>query len=210
MPAKHGLFITFEGGEGCGKSSQSRLLADRLTTEGYEVVLTREPGGTMGAEHIRSLLLTGATDKWDPVTESLLYLAARADHWYKVIKPALELGKIVICDRFHDSSVVYQGYGKGVSTDFLNTIYHNITNGTYPDRTYLIIIDPIVGLKRSFAREQNNETRFENMDLEFHEAVLSSFKKLAENNNRFVVLDGNQTKKSLHESIFQDICYFLK
>ncbi len=165
------MFITFEGGEGSGKSTQSVLLAERLKKDGHDVVLTREPGGTEGAESIRELVLKGDIDRWDSLTESLLFLASRSDHWQRVIKPSLDAKKIVICDRFHDSTIAYQGHGKGVDINFLNTVYKQITGGVFPDRTYLLFIEPKVGLTRSVSRENNDEIRFERMKSKFHEAV---------------------------------------
>lgn len=199
------MFITFEGGEGAGKSLQSKLLADKLLADGYDVVLTREPGGTAGAESIRSLLLKGAEELWGAFAESLLYLAARADHWEKIIKPALCAGKIVISDRFQDSTLVYQGYCKGVSIDILNIIFEKITQGFHPDRTYLLAVDPKVGLTRSINRKNNDELRFENMDIRFHENVLRYFLNLAgENNKRFKIIDGTQSVNDIANEIYCD------
>ncbi|MDR2074852.1 MAG: dTMP kinase [Holosporales bacterium] len=203
------MFITFEGGEGSGKSTQSQLLAQTLQEEGCDVILTREPGGTSGAESIRKLVLTGNEDRWAPVTEALLYLAARADHWYRIIKPSLDAGKIVISDRFQDSSVVYQGLCKGVSVDFLNRIYQYITSGIFPDRTYLLSVSPEIGVKRSISRKNNEETRFENMYIDFHKSVFQNFLKIAEENSRFLVVDGNRDINVVAKEIYEDFCLFL-
>ena len=208
---KGGLLITFEGGEGSGKTVQSKLLADFLKKKGYDVILTREPGGTEGATEIRKIVLTGSADRWGPIPESLLYLAARADHWEKLIKPALNNGQIVISDRFHDSSVVYQGICKGVNVEFLNTIYKNITNGKLPDRTYLVSVNPEIGVKRSLSRAGNTETRFENMKMDFHQKVYAGFLKLAEESNgRIKVIDGEKKIEEVSKEIKADATKFLE
>lgn len=204
------MFITFEGGEGSGKSVQSKLLAKKLQANGYDVVLTREPGGTEGAESIRGLVLKGDVDRWSPLTESLLYLAARADHWQRVIQPALEAGKIVISDRFQDSTIVYQGYCKGVPIHFLNTVYEQITHGIYPDRTYFLSVDPKIGLTRSVTRRNNDEIRFEKMDLSFHEDVLQYFLQIAMKNQRFLIVNGNNSIQCVENEIYEDFCKFRK
>ena len=200
-----GLFITFEGGEGSGKSLQVKLLGKFLESIGKKFELTREPGGTPLAEKLRYIVLTGDADKLDPVTESLLYLGARSDHWVRKIKPELDAGKTVISDRFHDSSIIYQGFCKGVSIELLNSIFLAITNGRIPDRTYLIDIDPKIGVKRSMARKENNETRFEKMDISFHEKVRENFLKLANSDKRFMIIDGSQSIDAISELIKKDI-----
>jgi dTMP kinase len=207
-----GFFITFEGGEGTGKSVQSSILCEKLKAKGFSVVLTREPGGTEGAEEIRKLLLVGDEDKWGIQAESLLYLASRADHWEKVIEPALSLGKIVIADRFHDSSVIYQGYCKGVPKWFLNNAYRMITGGRLPNRTYLIDIDPKIGIKRSIEKnnnENNNEVRYENMDIDFHNNVRKGFLNMANNDKRFLIVDGHKEQSVIADEIYSDIAGIL-
>ena len=211
MNTKRGLFITFEGGDGSGKSVQSKILYDSLASKGLDVVLTREPGGTTLSETIRGMVLTGETDKWDPKTEALLYLAARADHWHRKIKPSLNLNKIVICDRFHDSSVVYQGICKGVDINLLNSILSNITDGRFPDRTYLISIDPEIGLKRSLEKAGNVETRLEKMGVEFHRKVYKAFLEIAAaNSSRFLNIDGNASINEISEIIEMDVSKILR
>jgi dTMP kinase len=199
---KRGFFITFEGIDGSGKTIQSKLLFDYLTSKGIDVILTREPGGTNGAEQIRSIILTGSVNRWEPITESLLFLSSRSDHWLKKIKPALDNGKIVICDRFQDSSVVYQGICKGVDIKFLNYIYENVTNNRQPDKTFLIDIEPNISISRSIARE-NSETRFEKIDMSFHEKARESFLKIAKQNERFTIIDGNKPIGKIREIIAQ-------
>ena len=199
------MFITFEGGEGTGKSTQSNLLKDFLIEKGFDVVLTREPGGTPLAEEIRNVLLTGDPDKMEALPEALMYLSARADHWIRIIKPALDAGKIVICDRFHDSSTVYQGMCKGVDIKLLNAIYAKITNNRMPDRTYLIDLDPKTGIERSFS-QKDTEIRFERMDMAFHNKVRRAFLDIAhEDKLRFCIIDGKLSVQEIFEIIKSDI-----
>ncbi|GHT88372.1 thymidylate kinase [Alphaproteobacteria bacterium] len=197
---KKGVFVTFEGIDGSGKTIQSKLLFEYLVNRNVDAILTREPGGTDGAEQIRELLLKGKVDKWHQTTEALLYLAARAEHWERKIKPALDNGKVVICDRFQDSSVVYQSICKGVDIELLDCVYKSITNNKQPDMTFLIDIEPEVGIKRSFSRE-NNETRFEHMNLNFHKKARESFLKLSESNTRFCAINGSLSIEQIHEII---------
>ena len=204
------LFITFEGGEGSGKSIQTKLLQDFLISQKKNVILTREPGGTDLAEEIRKIVLIGDPEKLNPLTESLLYLAARSDHWFKKIKPALDMGNIVISDRFHDSSIVYQGICKNVNSAILNQVFLKITKGKLPNRTYLLDLDPKIGISRSLSRKDNNETRFEKMDIKFHEKVREGFLKLAENDRkRFFIIDGALPIDEIHDIIKKDILNLL-
>ena len=199
------MFITFEGGEGTGKSTQANLLKDFLIKKGFDVVLTREPGGTSLAETIRNVLLTGSPDKIGALPEALMYLSARADHWDRVIKPALDAGKVVICDRFHDSSIVYQGICKDVDIELLNAIYANITQNIVPDRTYLIDLDPQIGIKRSL-NQKDTETRFEKMDIAFHNKVRQAYLDIAnQNKQRFLTIDGGYPVQEIHNIIKSDI-----
>ncbi len=152
MPARSpGHFLSFEGIDGSGKSTQTRLLAEALRTRGLTVVLTREPGGSAGAEEIRSLVLEGHADRWSPETELLLFTAARRDHLEKTIRPALARGEVVICDRFADSTRIYQGLTRHDLADTVNRL-HDLMIGTEPDLTFLIDIDPAAGLARATAR----------------------------------------------------------
>lgn len=175
-------FITFEGGEGAGKSTQIRLLQAALAAAGVPVCLTREPGGSPGAEEIRALLLKGGVDRWDAVTELLLFSAARRDHLVKTIYPALARGEWVLCDRFYDSTLAYQGYGYGCDDEKMravNGLYHLIAGDFKPDLTFILDIDPRVGLQRSKGRTGNAEQRFEDMDITFHENLRRGFLKIA-------------------------------
>ncbi len=205
------FFVTFEGGEGTGKSTQSKLLADRLIQNNENVVLTREPGGSPGAELIRALLVTGAADRWAPMSEVLLMYAARADHWQNLIQPALKDGKWVICDRFADSSTAYQGYGRGLDLGFLDTLYKNTVGSQKPKRTYIFDLDPKIGLERSNRRLEKTghaaiEGRFESLSLDFHERARQGFLKIAEaNSTRCKIIDASLPPEKIQEIIWEDI-----
>ena len=199
------MFITFEGGEGSGKSTQCKLLFDYLQNIGIATVLTREPGGTKSAEEIRKLLVVGNVEKWQPISEALLFMASRAEHWHHVINPALLTGHVVICDRFQDSTNVYQGMTENVSVDMLQTVYHNITGGVLPNRTYILLVDAEIGLKRSLSRSSNNETRFESIGLEFHKKINEYYFKLAQTSDRFMIIDAENSIENIHEKIVNDV-----
>jgi len=200
-----GVFITFEGGEGCGKTTQIKLFADYLKNKGYDVVLTREPGGSQGAEEIRSLLLKGDTNKWDKLTEILLFSAARRDHLVKKIWPALNKGQVVISDRFADSTLAYQGYGYGADKQIIQTandMYRLIADDFRPDITFILDINPEIGVSRSMARIDNNEQRFENMDLTFHHNLRNGFLDIAKTDpKRYIVIDASQDIEHVHQEI---------
>ncbi|SMX32926.1 dTMP kinase [Octadecabacter ascidiaceicola] len=182
-----GLFISFEGIDGSGKSTQTKLLQDRIP----EAILTREPGGSAGAEEIRALLLTGDPDRWSAETEILLFTAARRDHLEKTIQPALDAGKTVICDRFADSTRVYQGATRGDLRGTVDTL-HDVMIGREPDLTFIIDMDPAVALARGLARG-SGEDRFEDMGLAFQETLRHGFLALANAHpNRCVLIDGNR------------------
>jgi dTMP kinase len=171
-----GRFITLEGGEGSGKSTQARLLAERLRAQGVDVVLTREPGGTPGAEAIRGLLVTGDNDRWTPWSEALLMTAARVDHVVRVVRPALAQGACVICDRFVDSTRAYQGAGGGLADSAL-TALHNQVVGLWPDLTLVLLLDEGEGLARAATRG-TAEARFEALGSDFHARVQRFFADL--------------------------------
>lgn len=168
-----GRFITLEGGEGTGKSTQARMLADAIGGRGHEVVLTREPGGTPGAEAIRGLLVTGSTDRWTPWSEALLMTAARVDHVNRVIRPALARGAMVICDRYVDSTRAYQGAGHGLP-DAALTRLHDDAVGLWPDLTLVFQLDAAEGLARAGARG-GGEARYEGFDPAFHGRIAGFF-----------------------------------
>ncbi|MEM7632339.1 MAG: dTMP kinase [Pseudomonadota bacterium] len=176
MSAK-GAFISFEGIDGSGKSTQARLLADQLRADGHDVVLTREPGGSPGAEEIRALVLQGDPDRWSAETELLLFTAARRDHMERLILPAIEAGQIVICDRFADSTRLYQGLSRG---DLRATVdqLHDLMIRREPDLTILIDMDPDTGLARAKGR-QGVEERFEDFGTELQHKMRAGFLALA-------------------------------
>lgn len=174
-----GRFITFEGGEGAGKSTQVGRLAARLTADGRDVVTTREPGGSPGAESIRELVLKGSADRWSPATETLLMYAARRDHIERVIRPALERGAWVICDRFADSTRAYQGAAGGVDPKFISALETYILEGTRPDLTLVFDLPADVGLERAHARA-GSEMRFESKGMAFHERLREGFRAIAD------------------------------
>lgn len=183
------MFITFEGIDGSGKSTQARLLADSLRAEGLSVILTREPGGSPGAEEIRRLVLEGDPDRWSAETELLLFTAARRDHLERTIEPALAAGQIVISDRFADSTRMYQGLSRG---DLRATVdqLHRLMIGREPDLTFLIDIDPDLGLARARGRK-GHEERFEDMGIDLQRRMRAGFLTLAgEHRLRFRVIDG--------------------
>jgi len=184
-----GLFISFEGIDGSGKSTQARRLAKTLRERGRDVVLTREPGGSPGAEEIRKLLLEGPVDRWSPETEILLFTAARRDHLERVIAPALAAGQVVICDRFADSTRMYQGL-RGADTRTLIDRLHDMMIGRDPDLTVLIDIDPGAGLSRALARH-GGEERFESFGADLQARMRQGFLDLArEFPARIAVIDG--------------------
>jgi len=183
-----GRFLSFEGIDGSGKSTQARRLAESLRALGHSVTLTREPGGSAGAEEIRRLVLEGDADRWSAETEILLFTAARRDHLEKTIRPALARGDIVITDRFADSTRIYQGITRG---DLAGTVtqLHDLMIGTDPDLTLLVDIDPAIGLSRARARA-GTELRFEDMGLAVQTQMRSGFLDLAARHARFRVIDG--------------------
>jgi len=173
-----GRFITFEGGEGTGKSTQVARLAERLRARDMEVLQTREPGGSDGAEDIRNIALNGDPGRWSALTETLLMFAARSDHLERTIRPALEAGRWVVCDRFADSSRAYQGAGGGTPAAFIETLDAAIVGDTQPDLTLVFDLPVEVGLERAFGRGLF-ETRFESKGLEFHERLRRGFRDIA-------------------------------
>jgi dTMP kinase len=208
------MFITFEGGEGSGKSTQSRLLVDYLQNHGKDVVKTREPGGSPGAEEIRKLLVSGAADRWNAKAEALLMFASRADHVENLIAPALGRGAWVVCDRFADSSFAYQGYGRGLPLVFLEQLY-TFTVGAYsPNLTFLLDIDPAIGLTRAHKRQEETshliEGRFESFDLDFHKRVRQGFLDIAARHAAHtLVLDATRPMDEIHSLIRGHIADFL-
>lgn len=172
-----GVFISFEGGEGAGKSTQIRRLADRLSAAGHDVIVTREPGGSPGAEAIRELLVNGAADRWSPVTESLLMYAARRDHIERVIRPALARGAVVLCDRYADSTRAYQGAGGDAPASLIAALEEHVLGGAIPVLTLILDLPAQVGLQRAEAR--GGAARFESKGLAFHERLRAGYLEIA-------------------------------
>ena len=196
----NGKFISFEGIDGCGKSTQAKILSVELGSRGSKVLLTREPGGSKGAEEIRNLLLTGNTDRWSPETEILLFTAARRDHLERTILPALENGSTVICDRFSDSTRVYQGVTRGDLRDVVDQLDKTMIP-RQPDVTVLVDLDPKIGLARAL-RRSDNEARFEDFGLEMQIKLREGFLTLAnEFPKRFIVVDGNRNESEVARDI---------
>jgi dTMP kinase len=197
-----GRFIALEGGEGVGKSTQARLLADALEKLGIEAVLTREPGGTTGAEAIRSLLLYPPGEGWETRTEALLFAAARADHVLKLIKPAVAAGKWVICDRFVDSSRAYQGGGGGLSDAEILALHGIGSEGLLPDLTLLVAVSPEVTEARLSARDAGNADAIGGREADYHARVGAAFLRFAQAEpRRFAVIDGHGALEAIHARI---------
>ena len=178
-----GRFITLEGGEGAGKSTQITRLADWLKTRGRDVVTTREPGGAPGAEMIRKLLVEGPVERWDGTTEALLHFAARRDHLRSLVWPALERGDWVVSDRFADSTRAYQGYGHGLDLEALDRLYEVAVDGFRPDLTLILDLPVETGLARA-AKRRGAETRYESLPRDFHERVRQGFLEIAKGEPR--------------------------
>lgn len=192
-----GRFITLEGGEGAGKSTQQRRLAAWLRDGGRDVVETREPGGSPGAEQIRQLLVTGDAGRWDAMTEALLHFAARRDHLVKTVEPALARGTWVVCDRFADSTMAYQGYGHELGREPVSALYDLVVGETGPDLTLVLDLPVAEGLARAKARA-GAEDRYENMDLAFHERLRQGFHDIvAREPGRCVLIDASGDEESV-------------
>ena len=197
-----GHFITLEGGEGAGKSTQVKRLAAALTAKGIAVLTTREPGGSPGAEEIRALLVNGAPGRWDALTETLLVYAARADHIKHTIGPALLADKWVICDRFSDSTFAYQGAGRGLARETIRRIDAVVLDDFTPDFTLVLDLDVETGLARAGKRGAA-ESRFENFDRDFHERLRQGFLDIARRNPaRCVVVDAAQDEDAVAAAIW--------
>ncbi len=194
-------FITFEGGEGSGKSTQIKILRNKLSKR-HKVIITREPGGTKEAELIRNLLVKGKSNKWSGTTEVLLNFTARKDHVDKIILPSLKKNMWVLCDRFYDSTLAYQGYGRNVSEDLIKNLNKSLINNLKPKITFLFDIDPKVGLKRSKKRN-NNELRYENMPLSYHKKIRNAYLDIAKKNKkRIKIIDASLDEDSISEIIW--------
>jgi dTMP kinase len=200
-----GKFITFEGGEGTGKSTQSRTLTARLMAEGRTAIRTREPGGSDGAEALRSLLVEGKADRWSPMSETLMMNAARRDHLERTIVPALELGEWVICDRFADSTRAYQGAGGGVPADFIATVERAVVGDNRPDLTLVFDLPPQIGLERAFGRDMF-EVRFETKDFDFHTRLRAAYLEIAKAEpGRCVIIDASGTEDEVAALVWTSV-----
>jgi len=199
-PAR-GRFITLEGGEGSGKSTQARLLAEALTRAGRDTLLTREPGGAPGAEEIRALLVQGGVARWDPLSEALLHYAARREHLTATIRPALAAGSWVVCDRFADSTLAYQGFGLEVDRDLIDLLYERVVADTGPDLTLILDLPVEEGLRRARDRP-GAETRYERMDLAFHRRLRDGYLEIARADpRRCVAIDARPAIESVQAAI---------
>ena len=195
-----GRFITLEGGEGAGKSTQIQVVKDYLLTLGNDVVVTREPGGTSEGQEIRNLLVSGDKDKWSPLSETLLILADRAAHLERVIRPALAEGKYVVCDRFFDSTKAYQGVAGGLGLDVILNLQQPVLGTTLPDVTLLLDIDPEKGLRR--AQERGGELRFESKTLAYHRTLRNAFLDFAaQEPDRIFVIDADRDVEAVSADI---------
>ncbi len=201
-----GTFITFEGIEGSGKSTQITLLAKHLTAQGKSVTLTREPGGTPIGDQVRKILLDPANTALDPRAELLLYAACRAQHLAELIAPELRAGKIVLCDRFSDATLAYQGYGRGIDGELIRSLDRIVTGGMRPDLTILLDIDAATGLSRARGRNRlgglDAEARFENEHLTFHERIRRGYLELAKQEPfRFRIVDATLSPEDIQNTI---------
>jgi dTMP kinase len=205
------MFITFEGGEGAGKTTQIQKLAAFLSDKGRKVIVTREPGGTSEAEKIRDLLVKKNGGAWTPLAEAMLFFTARHMHIETLIKPALKQSKIVLCDRFTDSTIAYQGYGHGFDLEVLKQVQTLSIGDFKPDLTFIFDIDVKKGLSRAGKRmagseKESREDKFENLALQFHEKLRQGYLKIAEQNpNRCHVINADQSIESLHREIINEI-----
>jgi dTMP kinase len=200
-----GQFITLEGGEGTGKSTQAARLVARLKARGIDVVHTREPGGSPGAEEIRHIALNGDAGRWSPLTETLLMFAARSDHLEKTVRPALEAGRWVVCDRFADSSRAYQGAGGGAPAEFIESLDAAIVGDDQPDLTLMFDLPVEVGLERALARGAT-ETRFESKGLEFHRRLRDGFLSVAaQHPERCRLIDATGEPDAVSERVWRAI-----
>jgi len=204
---KKGLFVTFEGIEGCGKSTQARLLAESLRNLGLSVLLTREPGGPRISEEIRTILLNKEFNEMNRLTEVFLYMASRAQHTLEWIIPAIEKGQIVICDRYYDSTYAYQGAAREIPEYEIETINTIATTGLKPDVTYIIDVPVEIGLERLHnGTKAEDIDRLESEDIDFHRRVRAGYLKLAKKEpDRVVVIDGTKNIEEIHKDIMKNI-----
>jgi len=199
-----GIFITLEGGEGTGKSTQSSLLSSKLLACGHKVLQTREPGGTPGAEEIRNILVSGNPQSWSPIADALLMSAARDDHLQRRIIPGLEDGQFVICDRFYDSTTAYQGVAGGVDSELLEILKKHVVGKYTPDLTLVFDLDPKIGLARANERGIGIEDRFEAKGMAYHKNIRRAFLEIAQNSpKRCAVVDASQSIEDIETLVWQ-------
>lgn len=199
-----GYFITLEGPDGSGKSTQIRLLKEYFIEKGYEVVETREPGGTRISEKIRDIILDTENTEMSPVTEALLYAAARAQHVHEVIYPSIQNGKIVICDRYVDSSIVYQGMARGLGKETVGAINNIAIQGVMPDLTLVFDIDPETALNRKVSG--NDADRLELEDIEFHRRVYNGYREIAKDSQRrIMIINASGSVEEIHKCIIKAV-----
>lgn len=200
------MFITLEGPEGSGKTTAVNIACEKLEKMGYQIVRTREPGGTPIAEQIRNVILDKGNTKMDPRTEALLYAASRRQHLVEKVWPAIKEGKIVICDRYLDSSLAYQGGARGLGVDNILSINSFATENTFPDLTLLFDIEPEVGLARIAANSQREINRLDLEKLEFHHKVRDTFLELAKRYpDRYVIIDASMEKEAVANKVLEVI-----
>ena len=202
-----GKFITLEGIDGSGKTTQGFFLKNKLEEFGKDVLFTREPGGVKGAEEIRNLLVQGEKDRWSNITEILLFFASRRHHLEKVLLPAINKGKVVICDRFTDSTIIYQGR-ENIHLKKIIIELNKSVIGIVPDLTLIIDIDPTKSLSRGLSRK-SNEMRFETFGLEFQTNARNGYISLAKTEKRYQLIDGNNSKDKVHQMIWNKVSKFL-
>lgn len=198
-----GIFITFEGGEGAGKSTQIARLEGALRSERRSVLKTREPGGSPGAEEIRNLMVSGAANRWDAMTELLLATAARRDHAQKTILPALARGEIVLCDRYVHSTLAYQVGRDGVSDALVHALHRDAIEDLWPSLTFVLDLDPKVAMKRTLARDGRAQGRFEKMDQAFHLQLRDRFVQIAETDDRCILIDAATSTEDIEQEIWR-------
>ena len=199
---KKGLFISFEGGEGVGKSTQIDLLKNFLLKKKIKVTTTREPGGTKEGEYIRKFLVSGDKNTWDSNSEALIFNALRREHINKLINPVIQNGEIILCDRYIDSTVVYQGLVGNIDEERLLNLHDTFCYGLYPDLTFFLHLNPMVGLDRTNKRNNKNENRFEKLGLDYHQKILEGFNLLYKKYpKRIIKIDASESKKIISDNI---------
>jgi dTMP kinase len=201
-----GIFITFEGPEGSGKTTQIKFLQEFFVSRNFEVVLTREPGGTVAGDKIRHLLLDKENGHLEAETELFLMLAQRTEHLKKVIEPAVKSGKVVLCDRYFDSSMAYQGYGRGLSPELIRNTHSGFLGDFLPDLTVLLLIPPDKGLERAKHGGRKQLDRMESQDISFHDRVYEGYQKLAQAEpDRFIALQAQGSPEEISERIQSEL-----